>query len=399
MTTTSASLDADTREAGGGRPRDVDRTVVVLLFALVPVCFLPIVLGPFQATGLAWLAGLGLTARSLFNPVSPAVFRRVAPYLVFAFIAALSLSWSASARGISSWVQLLAPIPAFLLGAQLTDREGALRAAARAGQVAIALAAALVLADRAGLLPASLPLSVRPMAIALVPLFVVATLDTSRLRTAVLGAGAVGSAVLTGSRTAAVVLLVVVVLSPSWHVGRRGRVALVAAAALAFVAFSTTSAFRDRFFFNDDATLGDALTGSSALNTAGRRELWPQLVDECQQSTWFGRGVGEAGVLANDLTLGVLKHPHNDYLRMWCDVGLVGAVPFWLFFGLAGWQGLRLGRRGSPLGAASVQLVLGLALLALTDNVLIYTAYFMVPATLLLGCALGAAGSERDVRA
>lgn len=398
MTTTAEAADAGTRSAGGAaRPRDVEKTVVVLLFALVPCAFVGVVLGPVQLTGVAWLVGLALTARALWRPVSPAVLRRLGPYLVFASVAALTMSWSASTRGVLTWVQLLAPVPAFLLGAQLSDRQGVLRAAARTGQVAIALAVALVLADRLGLLPAALPLSARPMAIALVPLIVVATMSTSRWWTAVLSAAVVGAAVVTGSRTAAVVLLIVVALSPSWRVGRRGRVALISAAVLAFLAFSTTSAFRERFFFSDDATLGDALTGSSQLNTAGRRELWPQLVEQCQQTTWFGRGVGKAGELAGELTLGVLKHPHNDYLRTWCDVGLFGAVPFWLFFALAGVQGVRLARRGSALGAASVQLVLGLGLLAMTDNVIIYTAYFMVPAALVLGCAVSAARSEDDV--
>ena len=399
MTTTSEAAESGTgRETPVHGPHDVDRTVVVLLFALIPSAFVGVVLGPVQLTGVAWLVGLALTGRALWKPVAPAVLRRLAPYLVFMFMASLTLSWSVSTRGVLSWVQLFAPIPAFLLGAQLTDRQGALRAAARTGQVAIALAIALVLADRTGLLPAALPLAARPMAIALVPLFVVATLETSRARTAVLGAVVVGAAVITGSRTAAVVLLIIVVLSPSWRVTRRGRVALLVAAAVVFLAFSTTSAFRDRFFFSEDVTLGDALTGSSQLNTAGRRELWPQLIDECQQTTWLGRGVGEAGQLAGELTLGVLKHPHNDYLRTWCDVGLVGAVPFWSFFVLAGLQGLRLGRRGSALGTASVQLVLGLGLLALTDNVIIYTAYFMVPAALLLGCAVRAALNQAPAR-
>ena len=161
MTTTSEPADLGTRREGIGEVRDVDRTVVVLLFALIPLSFLQIVVGPVQATGLAWLVGLGLTARALCRPVAPAVLRRLMPYLVFAFVAALTFAWSASTRGVLSWVQLLAPVPAFLLGAQIVDRQRVLRAAARTGEVAIALAVALVLADRLGLLPAVLPLAPR----------------------------------------------------------------------------------------------------------------------------------------------------------------------------------------------------------------------------------------------
>lgn len=379
-----------TAPPAAGRSTDPTVTVLTALFALVPSAFLGIVVGPAQITGLAWLAGLVLTVPlAVLTPVPDRAMRRLAPYLGFAAVAVLSLSWStAGLRGVATLVQLLAPVPAFVVATRVREPERALAPAARLCTAAVVAGGALGLLGTAGLLPSAAPLSARPLVIALVPLFVVATLRVSRRRVALLGAVSVLTAVVTGGRTGAAVLLVVVLLSPSWRLGARGRAALALLGLVAVLAFSTTQAFRERFFFTEDGTLVDALTGSSTLNTAGRRELWPLLVGECSDTPWLGRGVGSGSRLAADLTLGVLVQPHDDYLRIWCDTGLVGSGLFWGFFVTAGASGLVAARAGSRVGAGAGQLVTALLLLAVTDNVVIYTAYFMVPLAVVLGCAV-----------
>jgi O-antigen ligase len=94
-------------------------------------------------------------------------------------------------------------------------------------------------------------------------------------------------------------------------------------------------------------------------------------------------------------------HPHNDYLRLWHDLGLVGLGLFVL--ALASW-GLILARGVYPAvtrggQAAYMELAGLLALLALTlaivtDNALVYPAV-MAPMGILIGAGLGTGSHKR----
>lgn len=362
--------------------------VLLAVLALVPLTFTGLTAGGYAVAGLAWVTGLLLvTPFALVEPVPPALLRRAAPYLVFVFLGLLSLAVAPNLRlAVAGLVQITAPLPAFLLAARVRDRAAFLRHASTVCQAAILLAVGLTVLSRAGLVPGEV-LSTRPMAISLVVLFVIASLHLSPGRAALLGGLALAVSAGTGGRTSSAVLLAVLVLSPAFRLTWRGRAVLAALGLIGVVLASQTTAFQERFFFGGSGTLTDALTGSEALNTAGRRELWPRVLDECSGSALLGRGVGTGSAVSNELTLGVLSQPHNDYLRTYCDVGVVGTLPFWLFFVGAGLVGVRLARRGDPLGHASGSLVLALLVLALTDNPILYTAHFMVPVGMVLGLA------------
>lgn len=359
---------------------------------LVPLVFVDLSVAGFQATGYAWLLSLVvLLPRALRTSVSDTTLSRLAPYLVFAAIGVLSLAWAPSLRlGLPALVQLLVPVVAFVVAAQLSAGHRLVRRADAVATAAIVLAFLLTVGSVVGALPGALVLSPRPMAIALVGLFVIATTEAGRTRTAVLGTLAVLASGSTGGRTATAVLILVILMSPAWRLTWRGRTALTLAALVGLIAFSQTTAFQERFFFGERGTLGDALTASSSLNTAGRRELWPVLAEQCNQAPLLGAGPGAGSLYSSQLTLGILSQPHNDYLRMYCDVGLVGSLPFWGFFLLCGASGARSALRGDPLGAAALQMVAAFLLFAITDNVVIYTAHFMLPLGLILGLAAGA---------
>jgi hypothetical protein len=369
--------------------------VLLVVLALVPVCFVQGSFLGFQWTGWAWIAGVAITAPLAFlQPVAHRVLLRITPYLAFLGLATFSLAWSPDlGRGVPTLVQLVVPVPAYLLASRLADPRGFLVRAARVATAGVLLAGVLSVLERAGVLVGPVALSPRPMAVALVPLLVIATVESSRRATLLLGLVAVGSAVLTGGRTASAVLLVVFVLSPAWRVSWRGRTALFLIALVSVVAYSRTDAFQERFFFGTGGTLTDALTGSGSLNTAGRRELWPPVYERCSTAPWLGRGLGTGSAYAGEFSFDVLHEPHNEYLRTFCDVGIVGLVPFWGGFLAAGFAGLLLARRRLRIGAGLGQVVVGLLLLSVTDNPLVYTAHFMVPLAVVLGVA--AAAGER----
>jgi O-antigen ligase len=168
----------------------------------------------------------------------------------------------------------------------------------------------------------------------------------------------------------------------------RGRAVLISICLVAVVMVSNTQAFKERFFFNqEEASLESALTLSGNVNTAGRRELWPILRQKCSSAELTGLGLGSASALSSSFSQGGVDQPHNDYLRIYCDAGLLGTATFWAFFlwaGLRSWRGALTGPDRSLHGAAG-QLVLALLLFAITDNPVIYTALFMVPLGVILG--------------
>ena len=91
--------------------------------------------------------------------------------------------------------------------------------------------------------------------------------------------------------------------------------------------------------------------------------------------------------IIDQLSSGGFGQPHNDYLRTYCDTGLVGSILFWGFFLAAGVRSVMLAVRGPDrqLHAAAGLLVLAFVLFALTDNPMVYTAHFMTPLAIILG--------------
>jgi hypothetical protein len=239
------------------------------------------------------------------------------------------------------------------------------------------------------------------MAISLVVLFVCATIHSTSWRfTVLVGTIALAIAIVTGARMSSLVLIVMLLTSPSLGLRWQGRAAIAATFILLVVLFSHTEVFKKRFFFNEGASLVDVLTVSNNVNTAGRRELWPKLLRACDATSTTGQGIASSTPLSAELSGGALDHPHNEYIRCYCDVGWIGSILIWSFFfaGLVrSWTAAMLGRNRALHGAAG-QVVLALLIFAITDNPLSYTAHFMTPLAVILGFSDRALAEARRVR-
>jgi hypothetical protein len=377
---------------GTGRAeRSVEPAQAVLLFvfAIIPLTFVQNRVLGFQMSGWSWLlvlAGAGLLV--LTEPLPQRAIRLALPYLLFLAYACTTLAWAPSfGEGVATLLQFTVPALIYLLawrvppGVHLYDR---LR---RVCLWALGVAAVLAVAALTGV-SGPLELSPRPMAISLVVLFVAATIHSTSWRLTVLVGGiSLAVAMATGSRMSSLVLLLVILVSPSLGVRWGGRLAIAIACVILVLQVSQTEAFRERFFFNEDATLTDVLMLSDNVNTAGRRELWPKLLEECAPTSLTGLGIGASTPLSFELSGGVLDHPHNEYIRSYCDEGWIGTMLVWLFFlaaGLRSWAGLFRSHDRQLHGAAG-QIVLALLIFAITDNPLSYTAHFMAPLAVILG--------------
>jgi O-antigen ligase len=357
---------------------------LVLTFAAIALTFIPLTPLGFFMSGWAWLLELAILAPLvLTGPIHRRAARYLAPYVLFLVYACATLAWTGSLqKGLATLAQFVVPALAYLLAWRARGFE--IWKLSTTSLYVLAAAVVLVIA----FIPAAGAFSQRPATISCVVLFAIATINSKSWRFTILIA-AIGLAVAlsTGSRMSSVVMIVSLLTSPSLNLRWDGRIAIAILCAALLFQISQTEAFRERVFFNEDASLIDVVTLSNDVNTSGRRELWPLLEHECSRSSLTGLGLGSASTLSVLLSDNALSHPHNDYLRQYCEVGLAGSVPFWFFFlwaCLRSWRAARIGSERRLHGVAG-QLMIVLFLLAITDNVVIYTAQFMVPVAVILG--------------
>jgi O-antigen ligase len=175
-------------------------------------------------------------------------------------------------------------------------------------------------------------------------------------------------------------------------------VAAVSAIGVALVMF--VPPLHNRFFTGDLQTV-DA---GPSINVTGRFDLWRATWNSYLTSPIIGHGAGSADVLITKEFGNGIGHPHNDYLRVLHDDGIVGGVLL-----VAALLGLMRGRwrdwrrpsvHSSPaeqrLHAAALLATLGVALAMFTDNVLTYI-FVMGPLGVLLGISAGTAYRSRLV--
>ncbi|MEU6657885.1 polysaccharide biosynthesis tyrosine autokinase [Streptomyces sp. NPDC046821] len=176
---------------------------------------------------------------------------------------------------------------------------------------------------------------------------------------------------------------------------RRGefRRALLLAGVFATAAYLLVTRYaplRDRFTQNDQQGFAGVEIG-----TSGRSWLWSNTWNAIKEAPWLGHGVGTV-----QATVG---HPHNDYLRLWHDFGLLGLC-LWLaaMFVLArGAYRRRRATRNGPEWAihhAALLAVVGLSLNVITSNLLVYL-FVMLPVAVVIGTSLGLGpGSDQELR-
>jgi len=199
-------------------------------------------------------------------------------------------------------------------------------------------------------------------------------------------------AVVSLSRTATIVCLAMLVglvsrLHPRWRVA--GTISLVLGIAVAVVAlYLFYPPFQDRF------TTGDAAVavGGTSLNTSGRTALWAVAYEDALRAPLLGHGPGAAGELMQRAFPGT-GHPHNDYLRLFEDLGLVGVTLWMLALTSLFASALRRVRAlDRPIDWAALLCTLAIVLASITDNVIVY-AFVMIPAGAVIGLSRGAPGT------
>lgn len=170
---------------------------------------------------------------------------------------------------------------------------------------------------------------------------------------------------------------------------------LIAGAAVAIGVFAFyTPKMQKKMFFSGRGTIQDLRPDNPDLHTSGRKPMWDALKSGIADSPVWGHG----GNADRTFLLGRrFRHylPHNDWLRIGFNYGLVGAL---LYAGTLIAQALHARRYLAPSANPELRTVTGAALTCFvaysvvmySDNVLVYCQYFTVPMMILLGVAYSA---------
>jgi O-antigen ligase len=193
------------------------------------------------------------------------------------------------------------------------------------------------------------------------------------------------------SRSAFAAGLVVVALSrlrPGSVQSRvRASVCLVVVALLFIGAALYVKPFHDRFVSGDVQNVGGV-----SLRLSSRDQLWRVTWDSAMQSPLIGNGPGAADAVVTD-AFGNITQPHNDYLRIFDNWGLVGVL-LW-----AGWFLPLLVRTYRAIETTQVEeerrlhraaflVMAGVAIGMIFDNPTV-ELQVMGPLGVFIGCSIG----------
>jgi O-antigen ligase len=154
------------------------------------------------------------------------------------------------------------------------------------------------------------------------------------------------SLLLTASRAAAIALIVIVII---WLLRRRRFTdLLIGIAVAALLAAIIPQSIQERLTMGlDDLGATGAYNSNDPL-TKGRVQVWANLAPEILESPWLGRGLSSTAwnpaVTTGRVTM---MHPHNMYLEILLDLGVLGGAAIaYLFYKYARTM-LRLSREPS----------------------------------------------------
>ncbi len=161
---------------------------------------------------------------------------------------------------------------------------------------------------------------------------------------------------------------------------------------IAFYAITHIPVLQQRFFFTEDWNPSQGLSG---VNTAGRNIMWPYVFASAMQAPVTGHGLGMARLVTAQLFVEKKDvteyHPHNEYLQVFHDMGLIG-----LLLALIAWGGVfvrqwqvwerakdKVTAKWAMAGTLGTAIVL---LSSITDNTLHYPMV-IGPASAVIGIA------------
>jgi O-antigen ligase len=404
-------MGADTRQSGTvGRARLAAPGSLLILLLLVVPAFVDVPslvgIGPLSGMGALTMFEAGITALAVLacRKYPRRLVYCLAPYGMFLIWASSSVLWTRpSFGGLQNWTVYALFGLVILLTGTLTARypramertiDGGVRWMDR-----IALTLVVLCLTLRGLPSDDAPWLMGARAFALLGLLPlswhVAQWNSGRHRSGLLAWLWVTAIGLSLSRTATAVGLMYLgsafLLQLRWNVRflllRVPAVAVATLITLMVLALATPMAER---LFTGDTSIE---LGGVAVNASGRMSIWPAVIESAWRAPVAGQGLGSSMEAA--ATVDGVGHPHNDYLRVWHDLGFIGLAAFCFAFAVMLVVLVRKWRRSeasgdpsAPTHLAALLGITGVLIACATDNAIIYP-YVMTPLGVLVGAALG----------
>jgi O-antigen ligase len=167
-------------------------------------------------------------------------------------------------------------------------------------------------------------------------------------------------------------------------------VTLVILTALGYWTLTSYTSFRNHSSQGDVVVVG----GDIPLNVNGRAKLWGYTWHGFLAKPVFGHGVGSVERAVSSISS--TTHPHNDFLRLLFDFGLIGTGLWCYAYARIVREILRRKshERADVLTFAARLATLAIPLSMITDNVIVYS-FVVAPAGALIGLALGQSDDKR----
>lgn len=205
---------------------------------------------------------------------------------------------------------------------------------------------------------------------------------------------AITSLALTLSRTATAIAVAMLVFLPlrterikAMGGSKRfflGLFSVIVSAIVAYALVALYAPFRNRFLPRGDKAFQ---IGDTNISTQGRARLWRLVMGDSSENWLFGKGLGSSSQLIAEFIPGQ-RHPHNDYLRLFHDFGLVGLTLFVIGYLALIWRAFSRARNSDhPIHWSAFLALIAVGLTAVTDNPFIYP-YVMLPLGSLVGLSL-----------
>ena len=179
----------------------------------------------------------------------------------------------------------------------------------------------------------------------------------------------------------------------------RKRIILCAAMIICALFLFNSERIQQRMFYSGQGELTDLYLDNPNLATSGRSFMWDILWPGVEENPWLGNGFNmHRKTLINYGS--ILYLPHNDWLKLLYDMGIVGAGIYLIIMVLQMLSLIKIARWSSganrllAYGAATA--FVPYALIMLTDNVILYVQFFGNLHFALIGIIYGALRRERE---
>jgi O-antigen ligase len=148
---------------------------------------------------------------------------------------------------------------------------------------------------------------------------------------------------------------------------------------ISVIILSIVPSVRDRFLQGISIDKNNIVIEDTYKMTSGRTDAWPVVIDRISRAPWIGYGAlamirtGATAEVAEKLNIQEgergFPHPHNAYLWLFLDTGILGAAPILLFWAIVLYRSNKLcgvaGSESDAIGITSLATSLSLLIAGL----------------------------------